>query len=282
MDNLRSIVSMACNNFKKWNVNPRIYIILLGLFVYLYSRVVPIKEFCATFGYPITPHVFPFLMSDQFSVMLIMLGVVLLFCDAPFIENEQPYSIIRSGRKAWLFSQLLYIVLASAVYFIVVIFISIIVLLPNVEFSLGWGKVIGTFAQTNVAPNHGISLNFDYYIMNSYTPVQAMLSSFLLAWLMGILLGVLMFTLNLCFSRAAGAIAASLLILLQMAVRSEMNLFRFSPVSWVSLSRVDIKGTTVFPSYPYILIISGIAILVLTAVSLVSIKNRDIEILKSI
>lgn len=282
MDNLSRIFSIAMNHFKKWSVNPRIYILLIGMTVYIYSRLAPINDFCATFGYHITPYVFPFLMSEQFSVMLVMLGVVLLFCDAPFIENEQPYIIIRSGRKAWLFSQLLYIVLASAVYFIVVIFISIIVLLPNLELGLGWGKVIGTFAQTNIAPNHGISLNFDFYIMHAYSPVQALASSFLLSWLMATLLGTLMFTLNLCISRASGAIAASLLILLQMAVRSEIVLYQFSPISWVSLSQIDLKGTTAFPAYPYILAVSGVSIIALAVISTISIKKRDIEILKSI
>ena len=31
--------------------------------------------------------------------MMLFLGVVLLFCDAPFIEDEQPYIMLRSGRR---------------------------------------------------------------------------------------------------------------------------------------------------------------------------------------
>lgn len=59
-------------------------------------------------------------------MMMLFLGVVLLFCDAPFIEDEQPYIMLRSGRRIWFIGQMLYIVVASVLYLIVLYFISVL------------------------------------------------------------------------------------------------------------------------------------------------------------
>ena len=63
--------------------------------------------------YSITPYLFPFIMSDSNSVLLFTLGIVLLLCDAPFIEEDQPYIILRSGRKLWTLGQMLYMCIAT-------------------------------------------------------------------------------------------------------------------------------------------------------------------------
>ena len=102
--------SIALHNFKKWAVNPRLYILLLMEVLYLHSRLSPVGELCARTGYKVTPYLLPFLLDEGSAVMMLFLGVVLLFCDAPFIEDEQPYIMLRSGRRIWFIGQMLYIV----------------------------------------------------------------------------------------------------------------------------------------------------------------------------
>lgn len=283
MANLRIVWCLALNNFKKWPVNPRIYLLLISLFLYLYSRLAPVIEFCRTFGYGIAPYTFPYIMSEEFSVMLIMFGVVLLFCDAPFIDAQQPYIILRSGRMLWVMAQLLYIVLASALYFLAVILLNFIVLLPVAEFTPAWGKVIGTFAQTSAGMQQGISIPFSYAIMNTHSPASAMFISFLLCWVVSVFIGFIMFVFNSNISRASGAIAASLLIFWQSAVvKTSTFMINYSPVSWVSLAKTNLKGNTVYPSLTYIFVVTGASIALLTLIAVLSFKRRDIEVLKSI
>ena len=43
--------SIALHNFKKWAVNPRLYILLLMEVLYLHSRLSPVGELCARTGY---------------------------------------------------------------------------------------------------------------------------------------------------------------------------------------------------------------------------------------
>ena len=62
-------------------------------------------------------------------------GLILLLCDAPFIESDHPALLLRSGRRTWTAGQVLYIAGTSAVYFAVVYLLTVLVLLPHVALS---------------------------------------------------------------------------------------------------------------------------------------------------
>ena len=70
--------SIALHNFKKWAVNPRLYILLLMEVLYLHSRLSPVGELCARTGYKVTPYLLPFLLDEGSAVMMLFLGVVFL------------------------------------------------------------------------------------------------------------------------------------------------------------------------------------------------------------
>jgi len=283
MDNIRVVFHIAKSGFRKWAVQPRIYLVLILLTLYVQSRMAPIAEFCSKFGYRITPYVFPYFMSNPTDILLIMFTLVLLFCDAPFIESEQPYVMSRSGRKKWVAGQVLYIALASALFFLVIILLTVVFLTPHIEWSGAWGRVIGTFAQTSVAGEHGVSIPFDRGIYTYFTPVSAMLTAFGLCSFMGLLLGTVMFFFNSNVSRSAGAIASAVLILWQAAVtKTGTVLVNFSPVSWVSLSNIDMTNTTLLPTFPYVLTVLSVFTALLTAGSVLSMRKRDIDVLKPV
>ena len=71
--------SIALHNFKKWAVNPRLYILLLMEILYLHSRLSPVGELCTRTGYKVTPYLLPFLLDEGSAVMMLFLGVVLLY-----------------------------------------------------------------------------------------------------------------------------------------------------------------------------------------------------------
>jgi len=283
MDKVKIVSSIAAYHLRKWFINPRIYLIFTIMILYLYSKISPISAFCMGSEHKITPYIFSFLMSDSNSVLIIMLGIVLLFCDAPFIEIDQPYMIMRSGRTLWTLAQIAYIVIASVLYFFMIVLFTILILLPNIEFSIEWGKVIGTFAQTDVIYQHRITIPFDLSIYNVYTPLGATFLSFLNCWLVSVFLGISMFVLNLNISRSAGTIGAALLVLWQMVVTKTWAGFtKFSPVTWVSLSKIDTNGSTLYPTGKMIYIAILMIIAVLILLSVYSMKKRDINIHKPI
>lgn len=283
MDSIKKGFLISFYNIKKWIMNPRMYIILILCVLYSRFTLEPIQKFCTTVGIGITPFVFPFLMADKYSRMIVLFLVILLFCDAPFVDTSHPYMILRSGRKKWFAGQILYIFTASALFSLVLVFVSNLVLVPSIELHSGWGKVINTFAQTNAAADYGIPLGFDSFIVANYTPFTAMFLQGGLCILVFSLLGNLMFLLNALFSRTAGMIGATALILFQMIARDIAPVMTyFSPAAWISLSALDSKGISDYPSVQYAIIMLCIFNVVLVFLSYLVIRKKDVAVLKSI
>ncbi len=85
MDKIRRAFFIAGGNFKKWAVNPRMYVVFLLAAGYTAMMLRCISDFCESSGYKITPWVFPFFIAHPYSLLMIFLGLILLFCDAPFM-----------------------------------------------------------------------------------------------------------------------------------------------------------------------------------------------------
>ncbi len=77
---------------------PRFYIILIVSAVYLSDITAPICEYSRLKGEPVSLWLFPLLLSNSGIVLVLFLLGVLLFCDAPFLENTEPYILIRSEK----------------------------------------------------------------------------------------------------------------------------------------------------------------------------------------
>lgn len=280
MGNIHIYCRIAMNNIRKWQMNPRIYILGLLILMFLNIMLAPVRNAATSVNLPVSVWVFPFLLSDYYSLMLIMFGFVLFLCDAPFIDSEQAYLIIRSGKKAWVKGQLLYICLASAVYFLFVFVAGAVLLLPNLSFDAEWGKLLQTLAQTDMNRQFNISLGVSYKIIRLYNPIVATLASYFMAWLVGVFLGVLLFVLNAYFSRAIGVIVTSGLVLFEIFCLNSPFIFTyFSPVSWVSLAILDTQSISKYPSFVYAVTVTLALIILLSLISFLWIRKKDIKVL---
>lgn len=277
------IFSIAQNNIKKWAVNPRVYLVVVLLLAYFHSRIAPIYNFCVQYDTKISPFLFPYFLSDDHVVLMVTLAAMLLFCDAPFIDSEQPYILLRSGRKKWVLGQFAYIATAAAIFTLVLYALTLLLLLPQLELGTAWGKVIGTLVQTNTGTAAGVTVPFDRYIFFGYTPIAATLLSLFLCFSVVFFMGALMFYVNLRVNRMVGTIACALLVLWQVVVRKTNTFFIcFSPVSWMKLAQIDMNGTTVYPSLAYVLIALYGMIAVLVVLSVLRIRRTNIDVLKSV
>lgn len=283
MDRTKCAILIAIYHFKKWIINPRIYVIFICVFLYLHSILSPILSFCYKAGHNITPYLFPYIMCHPITVTLLMLATVLLFCDAPFIGAEQPYIIMRSGRNPWVWGSVIYIACASVVFFFLTILFTIIILLPVIEFSLEWGKVIGTFAQTSLASQVGLSIPFSQIIFTHYSPLKAMILAFANSCFISFVLGMIIFVLNLNYTRFIGTLGAIIPILWQMTVtKTWVGFIKLSPVSWVSLSNIDTSSTTLYPTIRYVYAVLATVIAITIYLSLHLMGKKDIQVLKTL
>lgn len=281
MVNIRKSFSVCIHNVRKWATNPRIYILGILLILFVYTYVNPITNFSKIMGYRVTPWAFPFISNFIYSQLVMMLGIVFLFCDAPFTDAGQPYFLIRSGRIQWGLGQVFYIMLGTALYFLFIALASILVLAPNMFFSVGWGKILGTLAQTNAGRFNNIYLPVSNQILTLYTPIQAFGLSLLLEWCAGTMLGLIIFIINMNFSRAMGVIASSAVVLLDFVIYSTFPSYmnHFSPVSMARLTTLDTSGLSPRPTNQYAYIFFAVGIILLSIIAVLSVRKRSIQVL---
>ena len=122
---------------------------------------------------------------------------------------------------------------------------------------LAYGVLIRAAGQPvgNAASQLGYSfLSVAGYVIEYFTPIQAVWYTFLLSWLMAIFIGLLIYFLNTISSkRYLGSIVSGIIILFSCYVEafgSDKQLY-FSPVSWSTLNQVDVAEKTNHPSFYY-------------------------------
>ncbi|MBR1865287.1 MAG: hypothetical protein IJ801_02145 [Lachnospiraceae bacterium] len=221
-------------NFRKWESNYRVYVVLASVLVFTYIRTDPVRTYAQGLGLSVTPYFFSFQMADEITRLLFYFALILLLCDAPFTDGQQMFVLIRTGRRKWFLGQILYIFLASAVYFLVVAAASVVLFIPYVAPSLQWGSVFTACAGGNALTETYIP----DIIVKSYTPVQAWMLAYAVNTGTGMLLGLLIFWGNLFRSRIFGpAMAMGWVLFSNVAAWSYIKMVSFiSPVSWVGLT----------------------------------------------
>lgn len=274
MTDILRIFRIASYSMKTTLTRPKPYIILILSFMYTHFMLKPVKLFAGNVHIGVCPYLFPFLMASNYSVKIFLLLVILLFCNAPFIDQAQLYIAIRATRRTWCAGQVLYILLLSGLYTLFLAGSTVLVMIPELTVEVGWGKVICTLAQNGVAASHGIPLLFDYGIILQYSPAMAMLLEVLLCLLIFFLFGCIIFTFNMTISPFAGTTAAVALLLFQM-IAEEISpvLTFFSPASWTSLSYLGTSNTSRYPGVGYAITALLLLGITLFSISVVRVKK---------
>jgi len=267
-------MAVAGVGLRKLPRNPRFYLLFGMMVLFVYDAVTPIREFSMQVGYRVTPWVFSALMSSNFFRFVFPLGLVLLFCDAPFMDAGQPLLMVRAGKKNWCAGQLIYIAICTGVYFLAIFIIQCLVLMPYLTFQSSWGRVITTISATT-----GMSggLFFSRTLIEPFTGVTTTLLYFTALWLAGTMLGAVMFALNLRFKRAIGAMVATAIILMQGFVMFIEQAAKISPFSFIQ-PRFYTGGGYISIIYAVLFAL----LIILTVLSMRTVLTKDINTLPEI
>lgn len=255
MSFIKITVCICLQNFRKWQKDYRIWTIAAILFILILENTRKFSDLSADLGVSSSIWQYPFLYSQYHLKLIFTLPLLLMFCNAPFIDQNALFLIVRCKRKAWITGQILYIIVSSAVYYLFIFLCTVITALPSSELSMDWGKCLYTIAYSNAASQLGYSfLSVAGYVIEYFTPIQAVWYTFLLSWLMAIFIGLLIYFLNTISSkRYLGSIVSGIIILFSCYVEAfgfDKQLY-FSPVSWSTLNQVDVAEKTNHPSFYY-------------------------------
>jgi len=278
---VRKIFSIAMYSIRQWAGNLRIICLFVLMSIFVWNDFQVIGDLAVRTGIRTNPLVFPFFSNDPVKQLILFAGIIFLFSDAPFINKSQPYIFIRSKRIPWVIGQILYIIVASAVYFLFLMSVSILVLLPHGTFATnGWGKIINTLAQTDMGAQIRLQFGITKEITAYYSPVEAFGLCFFLNWGAGCFLGLIMFLINLKCNRMFGLIAGGVILFFDLLVTNVLPpiFYYFSPVSLSRLGVIDPAGVSMFPGMAYPFIFFGVGIVVLSVLLVINIKKAPIEI----
>lgn len=241
MDKNKSLVdswNIAFSGIKKNFTSIRFYTVLLVATIFSWSQIRGIREYASGQGLGVSCWYYPFLFSASICVLFLYFGLVLLFCNAPFVDGQQMFVILRSGKKTWFRGQIFYIILSSIGYFTYIFILSIIMYLPYVGMTDKWGTVLWEFAR-NPGITTGLGVAINARTLSIFSPIKACLLIWLVNVLAGCFLGFLVFYVNLYKNRTIGSTIALMVVLIsniEKAAGDSMNkLVYISPVSWTNL-----------------------------------------------
>ncbi len=217
---IRQIVFIAGENFSGWHKNARVWLTFaLGLVLCLMLSDQMLVR-AQTYEAPIQilePFIWTF--GDRESVLLSTLLLFVLFADMPFISQAAPYRIIRTTRERWLAGQVLYVILAAAVY-------NLFLLAAEALITMPWAYVGNVWSETSASLAYGAGENGAVAVsaktMESSTPYECAALVFLLMLLYSLFIAVWMLFLNLLGGSAAGVTGALLLNLYGYLLNPEL------------------------------------------------------------
>lgn len=264
----RSAGSIAWYGIRRWIKKPEIYMTVLCLFIFMQAKVQPLRMLIEEAQTAATPYLFPFLFSDGQMTFFIMMGCVILFSDAPFLDSGYAAALMRTGRKKWAGGQIFYILCTSFGYLLMVFLLSLISLWPDISWKNQWGSIWQTLAQTDAGYQIRLELDVPYRILVDYQPFQAVAMQFFIAWLVCVFLGLLLFAGNFHLGKKAGIGIAAFCVLMVTRVRSyDAFVSWLVPVHWVNLSTIAPRKISQAPTVIQAVAALGILILILSVFS---------------
>lgn len=271
-------------NFFHWCSDPKYPVVLLYMFLYSYNRIHDLGRLAQDIDTSINPWVFPFLPGLGAGFLPLMLGFVLLVSDAPFRTRQQGLVIQRTGKRAWLTGQLLYLLLVSIGFTVLMWVLSWLWLLPELNWDKDWGALLTMLAINNAVPaGYEVWLEFPYAVVKNTNPLTVT------AWCAGVmiavcfLLGVIMTACNLWMKKGWGAaIIAGLTAISLIPDTSSFNpgpiryILWVSPLNWMDYSLMG-HPEQYLPSHGFAIWGPAILGLALSALLLLTIGKCNIE-----
>lgn len=183
------------------------FLLILLAASWTYNR--PMKNFIQSVDYPVSWCLFPFFMASLGFLIFFWFGVIYVNSDVPFMQSVNLYHVVRAGRKRWIIGQIGGIFFRSLILVIFTVICTIIPLLPYMEWTNEWGKLLRTAAMSDVASAYHFKYMIYYEIFSGYTPIQLMGLCIVICTLVCTFLGVFMLTLCLYVNKICAVAAAA-------------------------------------------------------------------------
>ncbi len=284
MSEIKSVFLCAAGTARKRFFSYKTFVVFAVILIFHWYAYGGMPKVCEYLQLAVSPWVFPFFIAAPTMFFVVGGMALLLHCDAPYMDAQMSFMIIRTGRRAWIRAQILYVCLSSLVYAVFHVLASWFVMLPHVKYSDGWGSVLkGLANDPGIFGQAGVRVGFQPYseLMKAFTPLEAMGWSILLLWLGTVFLGMVILFMRVLTGKTSGIAVGGFLAAFayfsafqgQMAMGG--NGYYFSPVNWMSPIYIDWNRTGNFPPPAYVLTVYIVLIVSMMLVSVDLFCRKD-------
>lgn len=221
--------------------------------------------------------ILPYMYSNNKSYfrLVIQLGIILMFSDAPFKTDNSLFSVMRTGYMKWCIGQLLYIIGASLIYVISLFLLTNICCIQTLGYSNSWGK---TFATLRMITDFTYPITEKIQLL--YSPLEAFWHTILLIFMLSVFFGLLIFLMSSLIGKSSGLILSVMLVLLGLMpdfCSIPALIAKLFPCSLTQIDLLDKTGMTLYPSVTYAYAVLGILIAVLIVANIFIYSNKRIR-----
>lgn len=254
------------------------------LLILLFTNIVleEVNYFAYSVGYPIAPWVLPFIINQRFFRVILYSLFMFLVCEVPNSNTNQLFLLIRSGKLSFFIGKIIYLFFLSILYMILICLCSILCISRHIDFTMNWGKVLGTLALTDADSNFSHSIKLSSEFILKFSPSNIYFISFILCILSLFTLGMIIYSFNILISnRLIGNIIIAIMILFDFLLETDIvyqKLIYISPFTWSNTSLLDLRrNVTIYPSLSYALYGYGILIFLCTSIIIISSKRYSLD-----
>ena len=188
--------SVAVYNFRQWKGNPRIAVTFALAFILCFllsNKAVQFAQEQGTVMQLVEAFVWTF--GDANNILISSLLLVLLFADMPFICEGTPFYLMRTTRGAWLWGQIIYICMATALYMAFILLATSTLCAHNSFIGDQWSETAAMLGYSGAG--EAVALPAFVKTLEMSTPYACMATIFLLMLLYTLLMASIMLAVNI-------------------------------------------------------------------------------------
>ena len=236
--------------------NTKFYAGLILIFCAVYLTLSPITQISESYRVNMNMAIFSLTAAAPFCLSILFLAALFIFSDLPIKHPSPLFLMIRSGKRNWLFAQIIYVLLVSFFLTVFVYMALLVVSKGHLFLSDDWGKLVYSIASGQLDQAGGLDFRIDLNVIQNWTPAAAFVWTFSGLLLTFVMFGLISLVLNLFVNEFAGTICNILMtaIHLLFGFFPEKEMYWLSPIEWCSIRDVGISAAGYRPDIRFVLI----------------------------
>lgn len=226
-----AVIIYAFLQLKKWKKNIRVILAFLILFLLCITMTEEYVSYSRDMDLAIQLfEPFILMFTQRYALIFLTLIFLLLYQDVPFIDESSAYQLIRGSRSTWVLGQLLYILLSTFVFLLFAL-VTCMLFGMTMSFTANMWSETAKFTAYGGAVEQ--SAPIPLRLIQNTTPIEAVLSVFLLFFLGALALNTILFAMNLRKKKFLGLAVIAGLIFIGYLITTDILLKEWS--GWISI-----------------------------------------------